>query len=1234
MADGNPFYVGYYPGDRPLYKRPGKELEGLGNAPILNFDLARELELEGLDAPRWLLERIEGDFKSSLKAQFNPGKRVSDIDLELYGEEAQEDMPGAFGIDISLNPADWIKDPGGQAYKTVRKWGESIFDWDDFDQLERKNLWNLVLSEQIPGELGAFDSWSVKATQGRIQEHASQWRDTSSTNALALDNRGVKNAKDVDVYRRTKSNILDFQRSSRSAVSREASYDKVINSMGDALQADVKHQAVRNAASLGDYIDSGVSVGLVRVPSGISQEQFKWLVTTDVADHHMASHIKEAVSNRSLHVSFSHQDQLREQLIEDYTAKALPIPSRTELDARVLDGYSANLSKEIKAIRFHGHVNSAIEAGALQVPLGMSREDYIQRVEKKFNSFQAKLDFSDAVSSLDKALTQELKLVDKAAFGNKNALNKLKGVAEDGSPLSSGNVSARLVRVHEKAEKALAELKDTLSEEELKALTNVIDPYSNSLNSLEKLTKPGGSIAKFSQVLDSDRVLDAAKLSKSRGFIRVKHDLAVLTGRGVGDLDKLLPKAVKKHTPTIALTGGDLFEHSVQRRLLRELEKEILNDPEALFSVLTSEGDKLRFILPRLAHERGYSAAGEFLQALEGGSLTKIYLWPRLRQRFEILTPAFWSSKLLGKYDYLGLSFVGKGDKFALGYLPSFTQKILEKTLGFALLTKFNLEHGGKVYRFHGGSHFDKVAVALAGTEDRDPHTGAVIAGTRKVVQVNAVMGLGKIVALKQMTPEALELFLSLSPDQLAPGSLHYVRLARLNGGKPLPDREELQGLLGAVVQLKAWMRKNAEKLGINPDDLEDPVFFTGLVSKLYSRTKDKSLMPLTSKYVGAIQKVGYRLNSLQNWFYTQTFVGKAIQKFFRAKNALVGGAISKFSKKAADRMLALGLEKVLAAIGGVIAPGVGAVLVEAVGPVIQYALNKVINFSTKAFKEVILKQDLNMVFEGFAKSIDKTVGLGLKIIAIPLILVLVISVPFGGLWMAASPPANPNVFGGGSYLGGVPSGGGGAQSAEACGEDQITPNNCFFANGFGGSAASYNSDLDIGHGSNSYWAWVSANLNKPNCSFHIPTNKLTSAATHTNRSVDVGDTCYNPSAAGARSYYGYAYDVTTQAACGTVYLPLPAGAPADLVWQTGTAGNAGFGLMVDVTGTVNGQPRYKMALLHLGDANLRTGSSLQPGDRVAELYDWGHNSHLHIEMAEWNGSGWTVIKPETLVCR
>jgi len=196
----NPIYPGYYAG-QPLQRKPAsknfiKPIEYDVDAYMQNIDdAARKVLLAPFAGPRWFLQRVVDDWKENLKVSIKP-KEIKVTEMDDY---STEDFPGAV-VTLSLNPADWKKDPKKQALKTAQKWFKQATGVDlgdlsgsDFSEIENKTNRKLWLDTYLtPDETaGYYGERASEAIAGRLKAEAGDLI-TPRDNAMSLNDSDIR----------------------------------------------------------------------------------------------------------------------------------------------------------------------------------------------------------------------------------------------------------------------------------------------------------------------------------------------------------------------------------------------------------------------------------------------------------------------------------------------------------------------------------------------------------------------------------------------------------------------------------------------------------------------------------------------------------------------------------------------------------------------------------------------------------------------------------------------------------------------------------------------------------------------------------------------------------------------------------------------------------------------------------------------------------------------------------
>jgi len=221
-----------------------------------------------------------------------------------------------------------------------------------------------------------------------------------------------------------------------------------------------------------------------------------------------------------------------------------------------------------------------------------------------------------------------------------------------------------------------------------------------------------------------------------------------------------------------------------------------------------------------------------------------------------------------------------------------------------------------------------------------------------------------------------------------------------------------------------------------------------------------------------------------------------------------------------------------------------------------------------------------------------------------------------------------------------------GSPGPQSCGPASKTPDSCVVINprlivgSYRGEPEVADTDVNpsgAGHGSNQYWNNVTFSA----CSLNIPSIWMTSligepdGAMAPTVSLDTGvaNVCREMGATPQKDYYGLAADYS--GTCSTLYMPTIDGISS---WQTSRSITWDTGDALIVTGTnLNNGSVYKILYLHLGKIMPHAQSSAYlAGQAFAEMWGWGGNTHVHIEMLKSTDGGATFefVAPESYICQ
>jgi hypothetical protein len=673
---------------------------------------------------------------------------------------------------------------------------------------------------------------------------------------------------------------------------------------------------------------------------------------------------------------------------------------------------------------------------------------------------------------------------------------------------------------------------------------------------------------------------------------------------------------------------GDPFRSSLQRKLLRELEQEMLaggvvvdgtNILEAVTAVVENAGydsliSRVRRHIPKQREDRAWHMRKELLSQMESGKMMKLYVWGRIKERLHGFTPAYFVEKTYERMHAFGLKI---DDKIA----NATPRNPIFQIANGIVKAGYNKDHGGGFFQNNfsltfkvGGQHF---RVKTWGGD----HFGAVAnLGTlisTGIIDQNTLKDLLR----SGLTPDQIEDRLlpillqagkiSVGEDALAFIAQHQLTASRLKnilqagtGGRFTEDFKKLTGDAKKARESLQKFIKWLEDHGADALDIENSAILAALIQELnkYSTSAGGKILGLTKKYAGVLEKATKYLNILQDTVL-KSFIGKIAGVAINIKN-IIAARLSEFLVGA----ISIGTE------------GIGALIAPALKWALQWVIKKVLDIG-EAIAKVVVTLDLTALDKVLDESLKFAAQLlkwTVAIIAIPLAIgCMILAVIFG-----AVSPTNPAKGIGGDFQEltetYTPSGPPPPAVKASC---PINP-----ANRIRGCES-----YPLCHGTTSYWGGIGKN-----CSYTIPwiANSTSGCAGCPNNCAGAACAPTNPGGFCAtlgktpqQSYYGYAFDVSTSGD-NTVYLPEIGGVET---WHVGNVvaigtppGSWGHGVFLTAS---DSEFDYKMALLHLKPA---MWTATVPGDPLGTLYEGpGFGKHVHIELMI-NGR---PVKPEDYFC-
>ena len=384
---------------------------------------------------------------------------------------------------------------------------------------------------------------------------------------------------------------------------------------------------------------------------------------------------------------------------------------------------------------------------------------------------------------------------------------------------------------------------------------------------------------------------------------------------------------------------------------------------------------------------------------------------------------------------------------------------------------------------------------------------------------------------------------------------------------------------------------------------------------QLNSPTVNPSLLSFTRGTVGLLEKLTQRLNLIQDYI-----------RLFKIGKIPIGKAF--FVRAEVIQLLTNKLLALIERMGGKLFGGLltgGSALAGPLAPFVGYLIYRVGVKTGKIFADfskALIKLRFDLIGQMFEDAFVATTKYIMYIFLFVGLVLLLPMIFMSSLISNISPiePYSYNNLEAGVTPGPAPPG---PIITGAC------SNGCIFAGGVKNEIGSYSGNEAGGHGSNDYWDSVPASI--PQCGINIPTNggggtwgvsKGPTAALD-----DSGDSIKNYCRGKPTStdYYGRAWDITPTGGAGTtVCAPSMSGIA---YWKIGQSLGQYNGFMVDVSGFNAADELVRtIRYVHLGTI-VRTGDKLMPGDSVGTVWDWGSNSHVHLEVKDIDGN---ILSPES----
>ncbi|AHB40628.1 hypothetical protein P147_WWE3C00001G0717 [candidate division WWE3 bacterium RAAC2_WWE3_1] len=906
----NPLFPGYSQGQRAYRPPPG--------VPLGKYEYNADYWLEQLDQmsfdagnlPKWFLDRYVDDFKSNLKATYNPG----DIPVEQMDDYDQDVMPGVSSISLTLDPAEW-QDPGKVLEKTAKSWikagtglrfqkkGWGLEAWPvdltDYDTRVKSGMWRVAM--------GLQEDVSPLGREGGVSI-------TSATKAMAgsPDSSGAlfnfPEADYVDgvgkIYETMAKNVVDVQKVMQAGQKRDGKFDSFVSSLSKGIGAELNGKY-----NVPDLDEAGVqkvdSKGNPLTKSKSRVELFSQLYS----DPKQAENFQNAV-----------------KILAEKNKLA------NDMDI-VMDGAISGrfgLKSALKA-RISGSTDEEARWDSKESPTGTQT-----RFEAKMASLKTNISNRLAATG-DDSIDQTIERVKKIDLASATALQK----------------------------------HTDMYKEYLRKVQDALNTYTGDdrqlYNKIANITVNG-------KELTGGGLFDT---SIHRGLLRQMESDIILPGK-LTSVDKRFQ---------IGTYLSELEQLSKQPNLNGETLEQLFQKDGQVYKGFFA--NKARMVASRLEIDRGSYAIQEFYDAVTEGKFMERYVWNKLSKKLVGYTPGEIATQTLNKVGYFGLVI---DDNYISDGLRN------SKRFNDVFRHKFTVELDNKDGVFQGGNKI-----------------GATFLGDKKLA---AVETLGN--TLSNVSHLSDDDLLDLIRGKTADGTARKItdtvldkngKLVKIYGEK-LPgfwskDDHFLEIVQKQIDDFKEWLKTNGASVGISWDDFQAMDADTqkrvlALFNGLNKENQFYGSLKITKEFSGAIQRLGVGLNKLQNKIFGFALFQKAIRPVLQIKTIVA----EKISEVVATIITELATKFLHAATGG--ATVVLDYLIEKVlKPLVRFITRKVVEFGQN-FVGALAQGDINKAIAQIDKEIGQVVKFSMYVIGIPLILIYILVYGLFGTVLSSISPIDP----------------------------------------------------------------------------------------------------------------------------------------------------------------------------------------------------------------------------------
>lgn len=258
----------FYPGG-PLPKRPFRPYGSRKPIVFKDFDQYYEEFFDMIEKDaniskflgNWLGGELKADFSQAMKAQVSAPSSAKAADIPEEFASDIDEMPGAVGVSINLNPVDWLKKPQKESKKFLGSIIKGTFGFDveskkwDFTDVDASIEKDFVWAPLARGErIG-----NSKLTSGFTQQNALAKALEERLLGKKVEDISSSNFSGTGLSSKETGNLVDYDNNKDSYVIGEGFISEPSNPAGAAQDAFVKGMTTFQAA--GSREDGFTNIG-------------------------------------------------------------------------------------------------------------------------------------------------------------------------------------------------------------------------------------------------------------------------------------------------------------------------------------------------------------------------------------------------------------------------------------------------------------------------------------------------------------------------------------------------------------------------------------------------------------------------------------------------------------------------------------------------------------------------------------------------------------------------------------------------------------------------------------------------------------------------------------------------------------------------------------------------------------------------------------------------------------